>query len=268
MSALMTFAAILRQSLRRQLAYRAANLAGLATNAFFGFLRASVLIALFAAQNNEPVGGFDLSAAITYTGITQALIVWVALWGWWDLIRDIKTGDVAADLQRPFGLFWYWCAQDAGRAIAQFIMRSLPIVVLYALLFPLTWPRDLVQWSGFIASMLMAWLLSFAWRFLYSLSGFWVTDAVGIGRAATFLVTFMSGFLMPIGFFPEWAQVIMQITPFPSLINTPIEVFVNVATGERMLVLLITQAFWVIALIVLAHVVLNAGVRRLTMQGG
>ncbi len=268
MSTVTTFFAIVRQSLRRAFVYRAANLAGLVTNAFFGFLRASVLIALFAATDDAHVGGFDLQAAVTYTGITQALIVWVALWGWWDLIRAIKTGDIASDLQRPLGLFWYWCAQDAGRALSQFIMRSLPIMLIFAVLFPLTLPRDAAQWFGFASSMLMAWLLSFAWRFLYSLAGFWVTDAIGIGRAAATLMTFASGFLMPVGFFPRWAQVLMQATPFPSLINTPIEIFVNVATGERMLELLATQLFWVIVVIALAQAVLLAGVRRLTMQGG
>lgn len=268
MSTFIVFLAVARQSLRKQLAYRAANLAGLATNAFFGFLRASVVIALFAAKDNARVGGFDLRAAITYTGVTQALIVWVSLWGWWDLIRAIKTGDIASDLHRPLGLFWYWCAQDAGRAIAQFVMRSLPIMLLYAVLFQLTLPRNAAQWFGFIASMLIAWLLSFTWRFLYSLSGFWVTDAIGIGRAAMFLVTFTSGFLMPIGFFPQWTQMLLQATPFPSFINTPIEIFVNVATGERMAVLLALQAFWSIVLIALAHIVLFAGVRRLTMEGG
>ena len=268
MSILTTLLAVARQALNRQLVYRAANLAGLVTNAFFGFLRASVLIALFAAKTAPRVGGLDLRAAVTYTGVAQALIVWVALWGWWDLIDAIKTGDIASDLQRPLSVFWYWCAQDAGRAVAQLVMRSLPIMAVYAVLFPLALPRDVVQWIGFGTAIVMAWLLCFAWRFLYSLAGFWLTDATSIGRAAAFLMTFLSGFLMPVGFFPPWAQTLMLLTPFPSFINTPIEIFVNVATGPHMLALLAIQAFWIVVLITLAHVVLYAGLRRLTMEGG
>lgn len=268
MNSLTTPLAIARMAANRQFAYRAAALAGLVTNFFFGFLRASVLVALFAARGEAEVAGYSLQDAITYTGLTQALITWIALWGWWDLIRAIKTGDVASDLQRPISLFAYWCAQDAGRALSQLFTRSLPIMLAYAVFFRITLPATPAQWLGFALSMILAWLCSFAFRFLYSLAGFWVIDATSIGRAAAFATTFLSGFLMPVAFFPPWAQALMRLTPFPSVINTPTEIFVNVATGERMLQLLAAQAFWAAALIVAAHAVLALGLRRLTMQGG
>jgi len=48
-----------RLAFQRQFAYRAANLAGLATNVFFGALRAYVLLALFDAQSAERVMMID-----------------------------------------------------------------------------------------------------------------------------------------------------------------------------------------------------------------
>src|SRR5574341_14014 len=85
------YAALARIAFQRQLAYRFANLSGLLTNGFFGLLRAYVLIALFGARPN--VAGYSVQDAITYTGLTQALIAYVALWGWWDLMRSIRTGE-------------------------------------------------------------------------------------------------------------------------------------------------------------------------------
>jgi ABC-type uncharacterized transport system permease subunit len=46
MSQLRIFWEIVRRAVQRQLTYRAATLAGLATNLFFGLLRAAVLLAL------------------------------------------------------------------------------------------------------------------------------------------------------------------------------------------------------------------------------
>ena len=66
--------------------------------------------------------------AVTYTGLTQALIAYIAIWGWWDLIRSIRTGDVATDLSRPHDFYWYWAAQDVGRALAQLLLRGLPML--------------------------------------------------------------------------------------------------------------------------------------------
>src|SRR5438270_10477362 len=90
---------VARRALQRQLVYRTENLAGLFTNSFFGYLRAAVLLAVY--QNTTSVGGYDAQAAVTYSWITQAMIMVVALWGWWEIELTIRTGDVISDLSKP-----------------------------------------------------------------------------------------------------------------------------------------------------------------------
>ena len=48
-SAWILYLAVARMAFRRQLAYRTANLAGLVTNAFFGYLRAAVFVDRFTS---------------------------------------------------------------------------------------------------------------------------------------------------------------------------------------------------------------------------
>jgi len=74
-----------KKATQRQLAYRQANLAGLATNLFFGALRAYVLIALYGLR--PEIAGYTLTAAITYTGLTQAILRAVQIFGWQDLMK-------------------------------------------------------------------------------------------------------------------------------------------------------------------------------------
>jgi len=78
-----------KKAAQRQLAYRQANLAGLATNLFFGALRAHVLIALYAARSatQANIGGYSLTAAITYTALSQSMLRAVQMFGWQDLVR-------------------------------------------------------------------------------------------------------------------------------------------------------------------------------------
>ena len=47
------------------------------TNFFFGLLRATVLVALYGAR--QEVAGISLAAAVTYTGLTQAMIGFLSL---------------------------------------------------------------------------------------------------------------------------------------------------------------------------------------------
>lgn len=262
------YLALARAAFQRELAYRTANLAGLATNVFFGALRASLLIALFEAQGGAAVAGYSLRHAVTFTGLSQALISYIAMWGWWDLITTIRRGDVASDLLRPVDYFTYWLALDAGRAVVKLVLRGLPIMLLYALAFPVILPSTPPQWLALSVSLILAWAVSFGWRFLVSLAAFWTPDAVGLGRAAWALMTFLSGFLMPIKFLPEWLGALMHATPFPSMIMTPVEIYLGVLDGPAMLQALLTQALWFAGLYLAAQLTLAAGVRKLVIQGG
>ncbi len=258
--------AIVRLALQRQLSYRAANLAGLATNLFFGLLRAYVLIALFAGRTS--VAGYDVRAAVTFTGISQALLAYIAIFGWWDIMRTIRTGEVASDLTRPVDYYWYWCMQDLGRALAQLGLRGLPIMALYAVAYRIALPPTPAHWLALPVSLLLALQVSFAWRFLVSLAAFWTRDAMGVGRLAWTLSMFLSGFLMPIAFFPPWLAAAMRLTPFPAMIYAPIEVCLGLVDGVGLAVVLGQQLLWAVLLYGLARVALAAGVRKLVIQGG
>jgi ABC-2 type transport system permease protein len=263
-----SYAELARKGFQRQLAYRTANLAGLATNAFFGALRAYVLIALFNARGGEMVAGYSVRAAVTYTGLAQALIAYIAIWGWWDLIRTIRSGEVASDLLKPLNYFGYWCAQDVGRGVAQMLMRGLPMMALYALVYPITLPPTLWHWLALAASLGLALLISFGYRFIVSLSAFWAQDATGIGRAAWTASTFFSGFLMPLALLPDEFVAFCRLTPFPAVVNTPVEIYLGLLDGPALLGALGVQVAWFVILYILAQIILAAGIKKLVIQGG
>ena len=255
-----------KRSFQRQLTYRAATLAGLTTNVFFGLLRVAVMVALYGTRTE--VVGMDLQDAITYTGLGQAVIAYLSIFGWYDLMRSVSSGEVAADLLKPLSYFRYWLFVDLGRALVAFCLRGVTIMVIYAFLFAITVPHGFAQWLALIASILLSWLLSFAWRFLVNLAAFWTPNATGVGRFAFGLAWVLSGFFMPLRFFPDWAQVICHLTPFPSMVNTTVEIYLGLLTGPALLWGLFVQIFWIGVLISVCQLVLRAGVRKLVIQGG
>jgi ABC-2 type transport system permease protein len=257
---------IARRSFQRQLTYRAAALAGAATNVFFGMLRAAVLIALYAGRGE--VAGISIEGAISYTGLTQATISFFSLFSWFEVMHSINSGAVGSELLKPVGYYRFWLAQDFGRALAQLFMRGAPIMAAYALIFGLTTPTTAGSWLALAAALLMGWLVSFSFRFLVNLTAFWVPNAIGIGRFAFILIWFMSGFFMPLRFFPEWFQRLCYLTPFPHIVNTVVEIYLGVLSPVEVGSALLAQAAWAGGLIVLGQVVMRMGVRRLVIQGG
>jgi ABC-2 type transport system permease protein len=209
-----------------------------------------------------------LRGAVTYTALTQASIAFLSLFSWYDVMHSVYTGAVASDLLKPMNFFGFWLAQDLGRALASLLTRGLTILVVYALVFDIILPSSLGQWFALGAALGLSWLISFAWRFLVNLAAFWTPNAIGVGRLAFSLTWFMSGFLMPLRFFPERVVQIIYLTPFPHMVNAFVEAYLGLTTGPALLRLLLAQLLWAVILIGVGQWVLRAGVRRLVIQGG
>ncbi|MFD1730024.1 ABC transporter permease [Deinococcus malanensis] len=247
-------------------AYPQAALWGLITNAFFGVLRAAVLLSLFGAR--PQVAGYTVQDALTYTAMTQLLIAAFSLFGWSELMRTIHRGEVGTELLRPHHFLLFWTAQDAGRAAGQFVLRGVPILLIFALLWPLSWPQGAGGWVLTAVSLLLAWACGFAFRFLVNCAAFWTPDAVGVGRFAWAVLGLSCGFLMPLAFFPGWLRDALAWTPFPSMLNTSVELWLGVRSGPDAWTALATQLAWTAALFAAAEVTLRRGLRRLEVAGG
>jgi ABC-2 type transport system permease protein len=114
----------------------------------------------------------------------------------------------------------------------------------------------------------LALLVSFSWRFLVNLAAFWSPNAEGIGRFAFVTSWLMSGFLMPLRFFPDWVVAIFHLTPFPYTVNAIVEVYLGLVSGPQLLLLIAAQVVWILLLVVAGQVALQAGIRRLVILGG
>jgi ABC-2 type transport system permease protein len=257
---------IARRGYRRYAAYPAATWAGVLTNTVFGFLQAYILLSLFATR--DEIGGYDATDTITYVWLTQAMIGAVAVFGWVDVAERITSGDVATDLARPVHPLRAGLAFDYGRAIYQVIFRGLPPLAVGAIVFDLEAPGSPVVWTAFLVSVVLAIALSFAFRVIYNLSAFWLLDFRGPMLIAVTVSLFLSGFVVPVRFFPEWLETFANATPFPSMVQRPIDVFVGKAEGMELVGTLAVQAAWSAALFAGAYALFAVGTRRLVVQGG
>jgi ABC-2 type transport system permease protein len=257
---------LLRAGWRRSAAYRAATFAGVFTNTVFGFLRAAVLIATLEVAGK--IGGYDRADALTYTWLTQGLIMVIAIWRWNDLATRIQSGDIATDLSRPIDLQGAWLAEDLGRAAYQGVFRGLPPFLVGALFFTLRLPHHPVTWFAFALSIVLAVVVSFGMRFIVNLGAFWLLDWRGTSALAGLLVTVLSGFAIPLNFYPHWARTITELLPWGSMVQLPINIFLEQSNGASVVGLLLLQAAWAIALLLIGRRLLAAGTRKLVVQGG
>ncbi len=257
---------IARRGYARYAAYPAATIAGTFTNVVFGFVRAFILLALY--QQREVIGGYDPTAAVTYVWIGQGLLMTIYTWGWVEIALRIRSGDIATDLVRPIEPIRAALAFDLGRAAYHVTFRGIPPFLFGALVFQLVLPGEPVAWLAFVASLVLAVVVSFGFRALYNATTFWFMDVRGVVMVAGIALSVFSGFLVPVSFFPDWLATIARATPFPSMVQTPIDIFIGRTSGPDIVAALLSQAAWAVVLLAGAQALFAAGVRRLVVQGG
>ncbi len=255
-----------RVGFHRYATYRGATFAGVFTNTVFGFILASVMIALFTVRPH--IGGYDLQDAVTYIWLTQGLLMTVYIWGWVELAQRIRTGDVITDLQRPVDFQGYWLAQDLGRAAFHAVFRGIPPFLVGALTFSLRLPARPLTWIVFALSVGLAVCLSFGLRFLANVLAFWILDYRGINVLAMAGWTLLSGMIVPIAIFPPWLKAVATALPFAGMVQSPSTVFLEKAEGLGLLLTLLSQLGWAVVLLAAGRWLLAVATRRLVIQGG
>jgi viologen exporter family transport system permease protein len=262
------YLALAAAGFRRYATYRQAMLAAVVTNSVFGFLRFAVMLAVLDA-GARTVAGYDEPQLATFVWAGQGLIGVVLLWAPPDLAERIRTGDVVTDLLRPIDPVWQQLAADLGRAGYAAYTRFVVPVVTGALLFQLYAPKRVITYALFACSALLATIVCFGCRYLVNAAAYWLLDARGPNTLWTLASGLLGGIYFPVWFFPDaMAAALIVGTPFPSVIQIPLDVLVERGSAGRQLALLAVQAGWVVAILALCRWVQACGERKLVIQGG
>jgi len=265
---LQTFAVLAKAGFRRYSTYRQATLAGVFTNVVFGFMRCFVLLAVAAAGNGS-VAGYEGSQLVTYVWVGQGMITVVGLWGDTELATRIRTGDVVADLLRPIHPVASYLAVDMGRAAFAVTSRMAVPVLAGLLAFDFYVPHDAVTYPIFAASLLLATVLSFGCRYIVNAAAFWIMDGRGPQIAWQLASTLLGGLYFPLHFLPPAAVTWLWLaTPFPSLLQAPLDIASGHASTRLALGYLGVAAVWTVVIFVVAVLVQRRAERRLVVQGG
>ena len=262
------YLALAAAGFKRYATYREAMVAAVVTNTVFGFLRFAVMLAVLDAGARTVVRYSEPQLA-TFVWAGQGLIGVVLLWAPLDLAERIRSGDVVTDLLRPIDPVWQMLAADLGRAGYAAVTRFVGPVAAGALVFQLYAPRRPVTYALFACSALMATVVCFGCRYLVNAAAYWLLDSRGPNTFWTLTSGFLGGLYFPVWFFPDTlAAALFVLTPFPSVIQIPLDVLVERGSPGLQLALLGVQAGWVVAILALCHWVQARGERKLVIQGG
>lgn len=268
------YAALASMRLRAILQYRAAALAAVATQLFWGLLRFMILDGFY---RSDP-------SASDFTTVHLASYVWLgqAMFGLFPMNVDplasdrIRSGAVAYELLRPLDLYANWAVSVVGWRIGRTALRAVPLLLFAAVVLPLvgarTWalgpPAGAGAAIGFTAAVALGVLTGMAVTLLGQTVMLWTLSSTGWNAILPLAAWICSGMVVPLPYLPHWAQAVLELLPFAGLIDTPFRIYSGHLAGSEALRALLVQTAWVVALVAAGHRLMAVGIRKVVIQGG
>jgi len=274
MAAARPYLAAFRARFQLMLQYRAAALAGFATQLWWGAIRILVFAAFYGV--NAAAAPISLTDAVTYVWLGQAFL---ALQPWSadpEVGLAVRTGGVGYDRLRPLDAYGYWYARSVGWMLARALPRAVLMVLAAGIVLPLV---GLAEWawrppSGvaaallFVPAFILMTMLGTAVLMLANIIVAASLNERGVNAVLTPLVIVFSGSLLPLDFYPDALRPFLHVQPLAGLVDIPFRIYFADLTGAAALRGLALQAGWTLVLIGLGRLAMERMMRRLEMQGG
>ena len=267
------YVAVFRVRFALLLQYRAAALAGFATQCWWGAIKVMVLAAFFRGATSVPM---TFQQTLDYVWLGQAFLM-LQPWGAdIDVVRLVRSGDVALERIRPVDTYAFWYARSMARRTAMPLLRAVPMLLTAGVLLPvvglskwaLSAPSGIQAAMVFVVSLVLAVALSSAISTLMDVMTVAALSERGVNAVVGGLVIVLSGGVIPLPLFPDWAQGLLKYQPFAGLGDIPFRVYGGHLAGSAAWSGVMSQAVWTVVLVAIGHASMSRTMSRVQVQGG
>jgi ABC-2 type transport system permease protein len=222
--------------------------------------------AIFSSK--RVVGGFTLREMITYTAVG-----WMARTFYFnnldrEISYEIRDGRIATELIRPYNYQLVKLAQALGEALFRLSLFTIPGVAVVYMIFGVSLPLNWQTFFLYVLSVLGSFFINSQINFIVGLSSFYTLNSFGVIRTKRAVVDILSGLLLPLTVFPEWAQSIMKLLPFQGIVFLPNMIYTGKLVGSEAWNALGIQLFWMLVLFAIGQYIWQRAIKKLVIQGG
>lgn len=252
------------------LQYRAAALAGVVTQFAWGFMEIMVFKAFYEAD--AAAFPMTFSATASYVWLQQAFLAFFAAWMMENEIFDsVVNGNIAYELCRPVRIYHMWFARSLANRIARALLRCVPILAVAAFLpepYGITAPASVWHFVLFFITLFLGLGVTVAFCMLVYGLTFFTISPQGLRMVFVSTVEFFAGAVIPLPFFPEKLQRVMELLPFAAMQNVSLRIYSGSMTSVEMQRTIVLQVFWCVMLIVAGNLLCRFAEKKVTVQGG
>lgn len=211
------------------------------------------------------IGGFTLPQMVWYLVVTETIVTSAPRFNG-RIDAEVRAGDVAYSLNKPYSYLWFQYASY----LAEWLFL-LPVnfaagaLVAGPLVGGFPW-----RWEALPAALLAVWMgasIQFFEIAAVTLLAFWLEDTRGLWLLVERAQWLLGGLLLPVEAFPGFLRRLAEVLPFRNVVGGPARLAVDFSWQEFGR-LAGNQGIWLLVFAMVATVVFRLGVSRINVNGG
>jgi ABC-2 type transport system permease protein len=187
----------------------------------------------------------------------------------WELVGDISSGRISSYLVRPINYHGYSLALDLAQKTVHVLAAFLEVGFLIAVIrAPIYLPQQASTWLIFGISVIISSLIFFFLEFMVSSLAFWTSESGGPLFCFELFLQFAAGTFFPLDVLPARLQKALNLSPFPYMVFSPINIYLERIPHQEALCVLLIQGFWLMVFIWASEAVWHRGLANYSAEGG
>lgn len=262
------YRALIKASLMEILAFPLSTIATFFGNIVFFIFTYYLWHGIYNYSNSDVVSGLTCNDTIIYLALANVINVLLDASIIYHMEHDIRTGKIIINVLRPldFQLITFFYA--SGYYIRGFVLFLLPTFLLIPL-FTKTTILLGINCLYFLISLIFSILISFFIDFIVGTICIFTQSTWGINIMKQVIVSFLSGAVLPLTFFPEKLRIIVEFLPFQAMFHIPISILTNSSLlFDDIIKMLGCQVLWIVITFVISKRFWKFSSRYIAINGG
>jgi ABC-2 type transport system permease protein len=239
----------------------------------FFFKAIFILLILFIFTNiwktiysgTAVIEGFTIAMMVWYLLMTESIVTSASPIVK-DVNKDIQSGDVAYQLNKPYNYVFYHLSKSFSHRIIGFLMTFLiGAILIYFMVGGISF--SWITLPFIVITIVLALVLDFFMMMSIALLAFWFEDTNSFRWIYEKILFTIGGMLVPLEIFPKWLANISNVLPFSFVAYHPAKLFVNFDMNNFLKVIGV-QSVYIIIFLAVALIIYKVGARRVNINGG
>ena len=235
------------------------------------FLALAVIFFLWLAIFNSPgqaeIAGYSLASIVTYYLGASIVRQAIASHFEYQMASEILRGKLSIYLLKPFSyLFCQMIRSWTWQLLSLILSLALYLAAIILLRDYIIVP-SLVQAALFLLALIPGAIIYALVSAIFGTLTFWLLDPNNLFGLKETIIVFLSGFLLPLAFFPPVLQDVFFYLPFRYLISFPVEIFLGRLSGTAIWQGFLVELAWIPLLAIFLSWFWQKGVRHYEAVG-